>query len=88
MFVSLSQENYLHSLITLDEIPHVYKTDTAVQSCTIPEHICTLPLLTPLKNEHEGIVKSTVAVTITVTVIITTISLMLLLLASKVITLI
>ena len=59
--------------MALEEILQVYKTDAVAQLLTTPEpHIFTLPSLSPVKNEHEGIVKFITAVTITATVMVTT----------------
>ena len=63
--------------MALEEIPQVYKTDAVTQTHTTPEqHIFTLPSLPTVKGEHEGIVKSFMAVTITVIVIVTIVSIL------------
>ena len=45
-------------LMTMDKIPQVYKMDAAAQPSSTPEqHISTLLLLLPLKDEHKATVK-------------------------------
>ena len=65
------------SLMVLEAIPQVYKTDAAAQIHTMPDqHIFTLLSLLPLMDEHESRVKSIMAITITAIVMITTISIL------------
>ena len=65
------------SLMAMEEIPKVYKTDAAAQPHTVPEHhIFTLPSLPPANDKHEGIVKCIMAVTITAIIVVTTIDIL------------
>ena len=54
------------TLMAVEEIPHIYKTDAAAHPSTrLEHHIFTLPLLPPVRDKYEVVVKSIMTVIIT-----------------------